>query len=139
MKKTIKPIGIFVVVSVTVILLTTCTRGYGSSGTEAAPDDLAIASAEANVTRLLSDFDKAIEDYYSLAQKAFDGDIAAITQLADPVILQNIADIGMLLNIAEERGEITAAHKAKMDNIQRKYENMASALRVQMIEDEAEE
>ena len=80
---------------------------------------------DAIINKLISDFEKAVDELFELTLNAREGDFAAITQLASPALLNSLYSMMMELAAAEDRGEITEEHKAKADSIQQKYEDLA--------------
>jgi hypothetical protein len=124
MKNTIKLIGIIVLVMVMIFSMTAC-RGRAPSGTVVdAPAQGAVI--EEGVDKILSDFEKLIDDHVSLIQKAADGDVAAATQLvtASASFVQNLTEFSTQLYLAEERGEVTEAHRARAESISERIDNL---------------
>ena len=110
--------------------MVTCNRGASGSIT---PDVRFVSAKESNVDKLLTEFERAAETFLLLAQKALEGDFDAITETESPLFLQKISEIALQLQFAEERGEITAAHKARMDGIQKKLENLVNAMNIEEV------
>ena len=125
MKNTIKLIGIIVLVTLMIFSLAAC-RGRAPSGAVADAPIQGTVTEEIGVDKILSDFEKLIDEHVSLIQKAAGGDIAAVTQLATASynFAQDIAEFSTQLYLAEERGEITEAHRARAESISERIENL---------------
>jgi len=113
---------IIIFLSAIIFSTTACNRDIKASKPTL---DSAGSYGEAMVSKLISDFEIAVDEMFELTLRAREGDSIAITQLASPALLNSLYSIMMELAAAEDRGEITEEHKAKVNSIQQKYEDLA--------------
>ena len=84
MSNKVKIFGIIAITAVIVFTMAACNKGGGkTSGSDASSSAPAASSVLSSNTidNFLKDYEKFVDDYVSLMQKAMDGDFTALTEL----------------------------------------------------------
>jgi len=85
MKNTIKLLGIIALAAVIILSMAACNRSGNSSSAAVGPipsETSDISSSLSGLDKFLTEYEKLIEDYFPLVQRAMAGDVSAAVQMA---------------------------------------------------------